>query len=745
MKKIFTFAAALLATLSAMAATITVTVPEKTFTLPDLDPTWTWAGKVDNAYIVKGDTLVFNTNELYQSKSAKQPWYAAVGGGTGSTDWAAQGCFVGAAGWTKEGAKVNTYATVKNETERLYFYRVTNCNGAMALVKSGSNKKRTIYLEAYELTEGVAAATPAFSDSWEEAVEHIISISGLDVTKEYVIALYAVGTGTGGASNGNSNVYEVAFIGGPAATKYTVSYMDGETVLGTEKVKEGETAKNASLYEAKPHATFNGWYNDNGMTVLADFSAPITSDKAFYGKWTADAFVESTSLNIEQGVLDYSKAWDIKGALTAAHIAYKNIDALDSLAYKSETDNNEAFLGLKLKTAGAYVEMGVGAGHILEVKFGNVAADVKINGNVVSKSELADPYRYTAMDNEYVRVETTTGGTVVLKQINILTEIKASADLSSIKVNGNAIAGFKADSLDYTYMLPYGTIANPEIVATAVDPAASVVIDAITSLTQKVNIVVTSGELSKTYTIQLGVAEAPKDLFEAVFSNGAKASIYGEVVEVAYMGTKPTLADYSVSEGATATIEGDVITIVGEDKTTRTLNVTFVELTAPVFSTEEVTFTGTEAYVYGHYGWDADKGWKFAKAVNDAGNMRIAEGKTRVYMALPACKAVKLISGTGGARDVKIYVNNVESSVTKTAAGNASIRVELDDTQANFVAIESNQTKGDGGFIGMILTNEAATAIQNTTVGVKAQKRIVNGQLVIEREGVRYNAVGTKF
>lgn len=112
MKKIFTFAAAVLASLSMMAA-ITVTVPTSTFTLPDLESTWTWAGKIDNHYVVKGDTLIFNTNELYQGKSAKQPWYAAVGGGTGSADWAAQGSFVGAAGWTLNGAKVNTYATVK--------------------------------------------------------------------------------------------------------------------------------------------------------------------------------------------------------------------------------------------------------------------------------------------------------------------------------------------------------------------------------------------------------------------------------------------------------------------------------------------------------------------------------------------------------------------------------------------------------------------------------------------------------
>lgn len=211
---------------------------------------------------------------------------------------------------------------------------------------------------------------------------------------------------------------------GVIATKFTVTYMDGETILGTERVNEGETATKASNYEAKTHATFNGWFEDATLTVPADFTAAITADKTFYGKWTADAFTASTSLNIEQGVLDNSTKWDIASALTAAHITYANINALDSLNDDpSKTNRNEPFLGLKLKTTGAYVEVGLNAGDVLKVKFGNVGADVKINGVTVAKADLATPYEYTATEQGYVRIETTSSSTVVLKQIMINEDI----------------------------------------------------------------------------------------------------------------------------------------------------------------------------------------------------------------------------------------------------------------------------------------------------------------------------------
>ena len=45
-------------------------------------------------------------------------------------------------------------------------------------------------------------------------------------------------------------------------------------------------------------------------------------------------------------------------------------------------------------------------------------------------------------------------------------------------------------------------------------------------------------------------------------------------------------------------------------------------------------------------------------------------------------------------------------------------------------------------FAEVVLPESPATALENAEGEVKAVKRVVNGQLVIEREGVRYNAQG---
>ena len=199
----------------------TISVPTATFTLPMLDPSWTWAGIVDQAFVTKHDTLVFNANELYQSaKSGStfvQPWMTIIGGGTSGEDWDAIGSFVGSSNWKKGDASVNTRASLKSETDRIFFFRVSNCIGASALVKSGSNKKRTIYLEAYEVTGDTPAAASATS-SMESSTLGTVSIDGLDDSKNYVIALYANCTGTGGSSTGNSNFYEIAFVHAPLST-----------------------------------------------------------------------------------------------------------------------------------------------------------------------------------------------------------------------------------------------------------------------------------------------------------------------------------------------------------------------------------------------------------------------------------------------------------------------------------------------------------------------------------------------
>ena len=81
----------------------------------------------------------------------------------------------------------------------------------------------------------------------------------------------------------------------------TVTYMDGETVLGTETVKVGESATKHGEYEVKPLAEFQGWYTDAELTSEANLSATVGADMVLYAKFEK---AYATSLNIEHDILD---------------------------------------------------------------------------------------------------------------------------------------------------------------------------------------------------------------------------------------------------------------------------------------------------------------------------------------------------------------------------------------------------------------------------------------------------------
>ena len=217
MKKIFTLAAAVLASFSLWAV-----VPTTTLDPTDV-PTEGWAGKYAPAAIVNGDWVCFSPYEIYQSNA--QTWAAKDAGGSTDGSWDATDPFPAQSAWTTNDGKV---ATVRQGQKGPYYYRITNTTDVAALVKSGSNKKRTVFLEAYELTNGEAPATPTESISMESSTMAVIALNELDATKEYMIVVRAEDTGTGGSSAGNSNYYAIGF---KAVTKTIVSTEESLTAV----------------------------------------------------------------------------------------------------------------------------------------------------------------------------------------------------------------------------------------------------------------------------------------------------------------------------------------------------------------------------------------------------------------------------------------------------------------------------------------------------------------------------------
>ena len=70
-------------------------------------------------------------------------------------------------------------------------------------------------------------------------------------------------------------------------TKFTVEYMDGETVLKTEEVVEGSTA--AAWTPEKEGQTFVGWFATPTMSVEFDFSKPIAENTKVFAGFSAYA------------------------------------------------------------------------------------------------------------------------------------------------------------------------------------------------------------------------------------------------------------------------------------------------------------------------------------------------------------------------------------------------------------------------------------------------------------------------
>ena len=137
----------------------------------------------------------------------------------------------------------------------------------------------------------------------------------------------------------------------------------------------------------------------------------------------AHAVVYSTSVDFENYILTNglgAKHDDAVALLEAANIEYANINELDSLN-DEKAARNEPFLGMKIKTAGGYIKVCLEAGKTLKVKFGNLPAAVKvtINGEAQPDHSEGDFELEAAAEDRFVTLATSTGGTVVFKQIMI--------------------------------------------------------------------------------------------------------------------------------------------------------------------------------------------------------------------------------------------------------------------------------------------------------------------------------------
>lgn len=107
-------------------------------------------------------------------------------------------------------------------------------------------------------------------------------------------------------------------------TKFTVEYMDGDTVLKTEEVVEGGTA--TAWTPEKEGQTFVGWFATPTMSVEFDFSKPITENAKVFAGFSAYAEDTRTWAIVGSGKGDLLLSSNWGKVIADAHILEKTGD-----------------------------------------------------------------------------------------------------------------------------------------------------------------------------------------------------------------------------------------------------------------------------------------------------------------------------------------------------------------------------------------------------------------------------------
>ena len=633
--KLFTLALAALFAGNVLAEKpANISVPAEVLTLLNVSSDG-WAGKVTTPYfILSEDTLVMHAYNAYCSVD-NQTWMSVTTGGSSERSWEKVYPFQGSA---KYGIVDKSRCAATN-MEQVYSYRVKNCVAAMAYVKSGSNGKRTVYLDAYEYTQDGMAVVAEVSASMESNTAGAIKIENLDAAKEYVIVIYNNSTGSKGSSNGKSDVYEVAFVAAPiAADNATLKSItiNGEALEGFDPATE---TYNVEL--------------PFGTTTVPTVAAVAASKKATAVVTPATA---------------------IPGATTIL------VTAEDATTTKTYTINFTA-----AQTASSEKEL----------------LNVTVGGKAVAISENA-------------------GSLLVSK----------SADLTALVINfevsESATASIESGSAqDFT---------NPlSIVVTAQDNSTA------------------------TYTIT--VTKAVKDVLYLTAASTEGDKMYAVVA------AKGFYVD-ARKNGTNTDFSGYDLVVLHESLTGK--DAASGELSA--LATANVPVLNTKSYFYPEGRW----GWGAAANGNDQQGVKVNTAKYTNIASHPLFAGLSdtiTIYNTAVAKNIQpitSFVEGKEGYVLANVAGGAAIhelpaaaRVGAEGTAKYLLISLLNGQYADltaeaetllSNAVDYLMSAEAwvpqsgpSTAIDNAVVAEKAQKMIINGQLVIVKDGVRYNAQGVQL
>lgn len=474
--------------------------------------------------------------------------------------------------------------------------------------------------------------------------------------------------------------------------KYTVSfYVDG-TLYETQTVEDGSRA-NMPDEPTKDLYNFVGWFNGQDQYFFDPIHADLTLNAHF------EEMGDASDLDFEQFVMDNGKDLGFaKGYINFCNFSYNltegdDLDSLDA----SKTKNNYQFLGLKLKHNGSYLIGKVAAGKRVDLVLGQLN-NVKVlvndveaaapNGGVEADS-TAGHKTYDFRQAGTFKVLCTGTKTLVIKAIKFtdLPSVSDDVTLSALTLDGVAIAGFDAAKTSYKVTLPEGTVELPVVVATANDANATVGTinySAIEDYAATATFTVTAedGEHTATYTINFTI-EKPIQYLQAPYES-------------------VMTADFELPDW----LRGCAVNL---------------------------NYNGSDTAV-------------IADQENRHHVIRFEKTDT-ISMYIASCDSVILDLSATGTRTVAIAVNGEEKANSGSFGKNTlkTLSAFIHSQEPVIVKVYGVNVTG-GTTISRIKVTAYGTATGvNEMNAVKATKAIVNGKVVILRDGKAFNLLGGKL
>lgn len=383
-----------------------------------------------------------------------------------------------------------------------------------------------------------------------------------------------------------------------------------------------------------------------------------------------------------------------------------------------------------------------------ELPYGTVISDAiaAITSSNVTLGGSATSYQI-ADDKSKITVSDGTASKDYIFNLTVSTSASTDATLKSLSLNDVDVE-LEDDVYEYDVVLPYTTSVTVDYVANHASATASVD----KSVAGKVTITVTAQAGNhQDYVVNYTIADAPKSLTRALFSNGFDAFIDTEnkTVKAYYLAETATPTLETTEGDGEAAIVGNKIVVTAADSKTLEFDLTMEAVTPNTSVVAEGasagTFTGTETWIKAGLHISAPStGYTSNKYIlrrqlknsDSADDQRVIAGWVRAYFFVGNASSFELTQGSN--KGIKYAVDGGEYSAS-TDATSISIPLEAGN---HMIEVVTTQNNGNCELTAPKLVERIATALNNTEASAKAVKRLENGQLIIEKNGVRYNAMG---